>query len=57
MEQMEPESANDTPDLGQGPDTLQSSAKWSRPAPPKLDPKKDALIFQQIDIDHYNGLY
>ncbi|KAK0090917.1 hypothetical protein PV325_000083 [Microctonus aethiopoides] len=32
-----------------------TSAKWSRPPPPILDPSKDALAFQQIEIDHYNG--
>ena len=27
--------------------------RWRRPPPPELDPSKDELIFQQIDIDHY----
>ncbi|KAG8332843.1 DNA polymerase delta catalytic subunit, variant 2 [Homalodisca vitripennis] len=38
-----------------GPDTQQTSAKWSRPPPPHLNPASDKLIFQQIDIDHYTG--
>ncbi|XP_034247843.1 DNA polymerase delta catalytic subunit isoform X1 [Thrips palmi] len=40
---------------GEGPDTNQTSVKWSRPAPPPLDPQKDNLTFQQIDVDHYTG--
>lgn len=56
MEQFESEQLeNDSPALGQGPDVQQTSIKWSRPPPPVLDPKKDALIFQQIEVDHYNG--
>lgn len=27
--------------------------KWRRPLPPLHDEKSDALVFQQIDIDHY----
>ncbi|OAD61418.1 DNA polymerase delta catalytic subunit [Eufriesea mexicana] len=38
-----------------GPEQENTSLKWSRPQPPQLNPLKDALIFQQIDIDHYNG--
>nr|BAO20830.1 DNA polymerase delta catalytic subunit [Branchinella kugenumaensis] len=41
--------------LGQGPEDLQTSAKWSRPKPPPLDIKHDPLVFQQIEIDHYIG--
>ncbi|XP_063229529.1 DNA polymerase delta catalytic subunit [Bacillus rossius redtenbacheri] len=40
---------------GEGPETKATSARWSRPAPPPLDPQKDSLVFQQIDIDHYTG--
>jgi DNA polymerase delta subunit 1 len=29
--------------------------KWARPNMQDLDPKKDAVVFQQIDIDHYTG--
>ncbi|CAL7945239.1 unnamed protein product [Xylocopa violacea] len=38
-----------------GPEQENVFAKWSRPPPPQLNPQKDALIFQQIDIDHYTG--
>ncbi len=27
--------------------------KWRRPDPEPLDPAKDKIVFQQIDIDHY----
>ncbi|KAG8332842.1 DNA polymerase delta catalytic subunit [Homalodisca vitripennis] len=57
MDQMEME-ANETESQEsseQGPDTQQTSAKWSRPPPPHLNPASDKLIFQQIDIDHYTG--
>lgn len=43
------------PVVGQGPDTERTSIRWSRPDPPELEPNKQALIFQQIDIDHYTG--
>lgn len=39
----------------QGPDTQQTSTKWSRPSPPSLNPVKDKIEFQQLDIDHYTG--
>ncbi|XP_014229440.1 DNA polymerase delta catalytic subunit isoform X1 [Trichogramma pretiosum] len=39
--------------LGEGPEQENTSSKWSRPAPPALDPLKDGLCFQQIDIDHF----
>ncbi|XP_060591908.1 DNA polymerase delta catalytic subunit-like isoform X2 [Ruditapes philippinarum] len=38
-----------------GPDDELTSAKWARPPVPPIDPKKDALVFQQIDLDHYIG--
>ena len=28
---------------------------YSRPPPPPIDPSKDAICFQQLDIDHYVG--
>ena len=28
---------------------------WRRPALPSLDASKDALVFQQLDLDHYIG--
>ncbi|XP_038384026.1 DNA polymerase delta catalytic subunit isoform X2 [Canis lupus familiaris] len=30
-------------------------ARWLRPTPPPLDPQKEPLIFQQLEIDHYVG--
>lgn len=41
--------------LGDGPENQQSQIKWSRPDLPKLNPKSDAVVFQQLDIDHYTG--
>ncbi|CAG9783630.1 unnamed protein product [Diatraea saccharalis] len=41
--------------VGEGPENQITNMKWSRPEPPPLDPKKDKLVFQQIEIDHYNG--
>lgn len=41
--------------IGDGPENQQTSIKWSRPEPRKLDPQTDALIFQQIDIENYIG--
>ncbi|XP_045785485.1 DNA polymerase delta catalytic subunit [Maniola jurtina] len=50
------ESEFDSPQIfGDGPENQTTNIKWSRPSPPDFDPKKDALIFQQLDIDHYNG--
>lgn len=39
----------------QGPEQENTYSKWTRPPPPLLNPQKDTLIFQQIDIDHYSG--
>lgn len=41
--------------FGEGPENQTTNTKWSRPAAPNMDPKKDILVFQQLDIDHYNG--
>lgn len=43
--------------LGVGPENQQTSVKWSRPDPPAAldDPQTAALVFQQLDIDHYIG--
>ncbi|KAG6450054.1 DNA polymerase delta catalytic subunit [Manduca sexta] len=40
---------------GDGPENQTTNMKWSRPPAPALDPRKDSLVFQQIDIDNYNG--
>ncbi|KOB68271.1 DNA polymerase [Operophtera brumata] len=49
------DTAEDTQVFGEGPENQASNMKWSRPPPPALNPKKDSLVFQQLDIDHYNG--
>lgn len=41
--------------LGDGPETQKTSVKWARPDLPPIDPKKDAVVFQQLDVDHYTG--
>lgn len=41
--------------MGDGPENQQTSVKWARPELPQLNPKLDAVVFQQIDVDHYNG--
>ncbi|KAK7861969.1 hypothetical protein R5R35_013533 [Gryllus longicercus] len=59
MDQLESESQEftESPELlGVGPETGQTSARWSRPPVPPLEPQKDMLVFQQIDIDHYTGV-
>ena len=36
---------------------MSNCSKWRRPSPPSLDPSKDSLIFQQLDIDNYVGKF
>ncbi|GCB59989.1 hypothetical protein scyTo_0014091 [Scyliorhinus torazame] len=31
--------------------------KWQRPPAPKIDPKADAITFQQVELEHYVGSY
>ena len=31
--------------------------KWPRPAAPKINPFTERLIFQQLEVDNYIGLY
>lgn len=40
---------------GEGPAIESTYARWTRPAPPALDPSKDNLCFQQVELDHYIG--
>ena len=40
-----------------GPEQENVSSKWSRPEPPALNPLKDGLCFQQIEVDHYTGKF
>nr|CAD7604923.1 unnamed protein product [Timema genevievae] len=55
MDQLEAESNNTDSQglLGEGPESQETSVKWSRPTPPPLDPQRDPITFQQIDMDHY----
>lgn len=32
---------------------ISTHAKWCRPATADVDPSRDTLVFQQIDLDHY----
>lgn len=36
---------------------LGNKRKWGRREAPVLDPTKDSLIFQQLDIEHYVGKF
>ena len=29
--------------------------RWKRPDPPQIDPSKESLVFQQLEVDHYIG--
>ena len=40
---------------GQGPESLSTSTKWSRPELPPIDAKKDEIVFQQLEVDYYTG--
>lgn len=50
-EEMDVEAA-----VGDGPENQQTSQKWARPELKPLNPKTDRVIFQQLDVDHYNGV-
>lgn len=53
MEYSETEASQSV--TGEGPENQSTNMKWSRPPPPALEPRKDNLVFQQLDIDHYTG--
>ncbi|XP_076249179.1 DNA polymerase delta 1, catalytic subunit [Calliopsis andreniformis] len=55
MDDMEDAFGDVSQFVEEGPEQENTSAKWSRPPPPTLNPKTDPLIFQQIEIDHYTG--
>ena len=38
-------------------DFMSNRSKWRRPNSPYLNPSKDSLIFQQLDIDNYVGRF
>uniref|UniRef100_A0A0A9YLY9 DNA polymerase n=1 Tax=Lygus hesperus TaxID=30085 RepID=A0A0A9YLY9_LYGHE len=42
--------------IGEGPDVEGKYKKWARKEPPELNPRTDTISFQQLEIDHYNGL-
>ena len=33
------------------------TANWPRPPVPSLNPSTDKIVFQQLELDHYVGLY
>ena len=33
------------------------SSKWPRPPVPNLNPSADNIVFQQLEVDNYVGLY
>ncbi|XP_045490957.1 DNA polymerase delta catalytic subunit [Colias croceus] len=46
----------DTPYIfGEGPENQNTNIKWSRSTPPDMNPNTQSLVFQQFDVDHYNG--
>jgi len=40
---------------GDGPVIESTYVKWTRPALPSLNPAKDSISFQQVELDHYIG--
>jgi len=42
--------------IGEGPEAVSTSTRWSRPAAQSFDPAKYALVFQQFDVDFYSGI-
>lgn len=40
---------------GEGPDSRNTIQRWARPDLPAMNPKTDAVVFQQLDVDHYSG--
>lgn len=41
--------------LGDGPENQSTSQKWTRPDLPPINPRTNAIVFQQVDVDHYTG--
>lgn len=41
---------------GAGPEHEVTSARWSRPLLPHIDPRCDDIEFQQLDVDYYVGM-
>lgn len=42
-------------EFGQGPENTTTNVKWARPPMKDVDASNDTLIFQQIDLDFYEG--
>jgi len=41
--------------VGEGPEAVSTSTRWSRPPVALFDPATDALVFQQFDVDFHTG--
>ena len=44
-------------EFGQGPENTTTNVKWARPPMKDVDASIDTLIFQQIDLDFYEGTF
>lgn len=44
-----------SPPPSQGQGSQSKHSKWPRPAMPPINPAKDSIVFQQIDLEHYLG--
>ena len=42
--------------VGEGPDAVSTSTRWSRPPVRSIDTATDALVFQQFDVDFHTGI-
>jgi hypothetical protein len=48
---------DDVIEVGDGPETRLTNARWSRPPLKSIDVQKDNIVFQQIDLDFYEGTF
>jgi len=55
LDEVEAEMHGGDASIGEGPEARQTSVRWSRPAVAPFDPKTEALIFQQLDVDSFTG--
>ncbi|CAF0747806.1 unnamed protein product [Brachionus calyciflorus] len=46
---------NERVEIGQGPESITTNLKWARPILADINPSEDTIIFQQIDLDYYEG--
>ena len=42
--------------VGEGPEAVSTSTRWSRPPVQLFNPTTDALVFQQFDVDFHSGI-